>query len=481
MRDLSKYKVGVVLIGGGAKGAYEIGCWKALSEETGMRLAAISGTSIGGINGFLMSVVDFEEAQRIWIDMGRNSPLRFSLSRLIVAFLERLGVAWVLAIQIFVFLPLVTLLAFAVTGVIASLCYVILPRTFFPLVAVLPPLVSTLLIGLATLARGGRINKFTRGGLRFSFRESRRDIRHLVPVEFAALFGLALGIIIPVAMLAYYCLARSASWAWMLLLLPCFALGVLKVFLSSDVGFSSPGEISFVSTEGLEEVLAEHIKADKSMPLQPRLYVSRMREDVVSMPNSLPKWMDEVVREIAPNKPWAEWTLQDLQTYRGRLSEMGLSSYFTNSTTAVLGLEYVQLAGSSMLETADCILSTSAIADVLGRVQQRPQGLEKEDFVLSSMRAEFYDPGLVDNTPIAPLLQNEDCDFIFVIFLDHKIKDSDEYLKTQLSQINDRIRKLNPDLDDETYGSLKSLPFLGPVRTATSRLLDVQVIPLIPS
>jgi hypothetical protein len=144
-------------------------------------------------------------------------------------------------------------------------------------------------------------------------------------------------------------------------------------------------------------------------------------------------------------------------------------------------LEYVQLADRPMLEAADCILSTSAIADVLGTVKERPTGLEEEDFVLSSMRAEFYDPGLVDNTPIAPLLENEECDLIFVIFLDQKIKDSSEYLRTELSQINDRIRRLNPDLDDETYGSLKSRRFLRPVRTAPSKILHAQVISLIPS
>ena len=36
----------IALEGGGAKGAYEIGAWKAL-EEAGIKYNAVSGTSVG--------------------------------------------------------------------------------------------------------------------------------------------------------------------------------------------------------------------------------------------------------------------------------------------------------------------------------------------------------------------------------------------------------------------------------------------------
>ncbi len=60
--------VGLVLAGGGAKGAYEIGVWKAL-RETGVaeRIQVFSGSSVGAINATLFaSVGDADECIRLW-------------------------------------------------------------------------------------------------------------------------------------------------------------------------------------------------------------------------------------------------------------------------------------------------------------------------------------------------------------------------------------------------------------------------------
>lgn len=62
--DLSK-EYGIVLEGGGAKGAYQIGAWKALAEA-GIKIKGISGVSVGALNGALMCMDQLEEAQRIW-------------------------------------------------------------------------------------------------------------------------------------------------------------------------------------------------------------------------------------------------------------------------------------------------------------------------------------------------------------------------------------------------------------------------------
>lgn len=43
---------GLVLAGGGGKGAYQLGAWKAL-KEMDVRFDAIAGASIGSINGAL--------------------------------------------------------------------------------------------------------------------------------------------------------------------------------------------------------------------------------------------------------------------------------------------------------------------------------------------------------------------------------------------------------------------------------------------
>lgn len=56
---------GLVLEGGGAKGAYQIGAWKAL-KEAGIHIKGISGTSVGALNGALIAMDDFEKAEKIW-------------------------------------------------------------------------------------------------------------------------------------------------------------------------------------------------------------------------------------------------------------------------------------------------------------------------------------------------------------------------------------------------------------------------------
>ncbi len=55
----------IVLEGGGAKGAYEVGVWKAL-EEAGVEFNAVAGTSVGALNGALMVMGDLDEAVRLW-------------------------------------------------------------------------------------------------------------------------------------------------------------------------------------------------------------------------------------------------------------------------------------------------------------------------------------------------------------------------------------------------------------------------------
>ena len=47
-------KCGLVLSGGGAKGAYQVGVVKALAEA-GVRVDAVAGASIGALNGAIVA------------------------------------------------------------------------------------------------------------------------------------------------------------------------------------------------------------------------------------------------------------------------------------------------------------------------------------------------------------------------------------------------------------------------------------------
>lgn len=55
----------VVLGGGGAKGSYEVGVWKAL-REIGFEYDTVVGSSVGSINGALMVQGDYEIAETMW-------------------------------------------------------------------------------------------------------------------------------------------------------------------------------------------------------------------------------------------------------------------------------------------------------------------------------------------------------------------------------------------------------------------------------
>ena len=66
-RNKQKRDIGLVLCGGGAKGAYQIGVWKYL-KEVGLdqRIAAISGASIGALNSLLIAQDEYDKAVLLW-------------------------------------------------------------------------------------------------------------------------------------------------------------------------------------------------------------------------------------------------------------------------------------------------------------------------------------------------------------------------------------------------------------------------------
>jgi NTE family protein len=57
--------IGLVLAGGGAKGAYQVGAWQALREQ-GIEFDVITGTSIGALNAALFAADDLDKAQSFW-------------------------------------------------------------------------------------------------------------------------------------------------------------------------------------------------------------------------------------------------------------------------------------------------------------------------------------------------------------------------------------------------------------------------------
>jgi len=58
----------IALEGGGARGAYQVGAWRAL-EDAGIRYNAVSGTSVGALNGAMMAMRDLPNAEKLWKDI----------------------------------------------------------------------------------------------------------------------------------------------------------------------------------------------------------------------------------------------------------------------------------------------------------------------------------------------------------------------------------------------------------------------------
>ena len=73
-----KHKIGLVLAGGGGKGAYELGVWKYLAEiGLTKKISVISGSSVGALNAILLTLCDFDTAVDIWTTQLESNILDF--------------------------------------------------------------------------------------------------------------------------------------------------------------------------------------------------------------------------------------------------------------------------------------------------------------------------------------------------------------------------------------------------------------------
>ncbi len=67
-------KIGLGLAGGGARGAYQIGVWKALKEHgIDVFIETVSGASVGSINAILFAMGDYEKAEQLWLDLEKDT------------------------------------------------------------------------------------------------------------------------------------------------------------------------------------------------------------------------------------------------------------------------------------------------------------------------------------------------------------------------------------------------------------------------
>ena len=70
-------KYGLVLSGGGTKGAFEIGVWQALREMK-IHTPCVIGTSVGALNAAVIAQNDFDKALDFWSNLTINQVLNLN-------------------------------------------------------------------------------------------------------------------------------------------------------------------------------------------------------------------------------------------------------------------------------------------------------------------------------------------------------------------------------------------------------------------
>lgn len=77
----------LVLGGGGARGAFEIGVWKAL-HELNYHPDIVAGTSVGALNGALLLQGKVEQAEKMWKEIETANILEYEFPLSIDSFQE---------------------------------------------------------------------------------------------------------------------------------------------------------------------------------------------------------------------------------------------------------------------------------------------------------------------------------------------------------------------------------------------------------
>ena len=75
MKDEKEY--GLVLAGGGTRGAYQVGAWKAL-KELNIKIKGIAGASIGALNGALFLQNDYAMVSKMYETIKINNVMKIS-------------------------------------------------------------------------------------------------------------------------------------------------------------------------------------------------------------------------------------------------------------------------------------------------------------------------------------------------------------------------------------------------------------------
>lgn len=91
-------KIGLVFSGGGGKGPYQVGVWRAIKElGLTLNISAVSGTSVGALNAVLFAQQDIDNAEQAWLSMSPSDILHIDVER-VINFIVSKGISAPLAL-----------------------------------------------------------------------------------------------------------------------------------------------------------------------------------------------------------------------------------------------------------------------------------------------------------------------------------------------------------------------------------------------
>jgi NTE family protein len=80
-KEEAESPLGLVLSAGGARGAYQVGCWRAFLDR-GLTFGAVAGSSIGALNGAFVAQGDWRSAHDLWMELTRTTIIKPEYERL---------------------------------------------------------------------------------------------------------------------------------------------------------------------------------------------------------------------------------------------------------------------------------------------------------------------------------------------------------------------------------------------------------------
>jgi predicted acylesterase/phospholipase RssA len=360
-------RIGLVLAGGGAKGAYQFGCLRAFAER-GLTFDAVCGTSVGALNALLWSTGRLNQGHDLWKRLDQKAFIPWAVPS---------PLKWIL-IPIISFFHVVqaTLLGGVPTELLAQVRGLRLLRSlmFYP------------------MAVGATLSAF----------DARSATTRIVSVVIAALGGWAVSAVIVEVVTDVS--NREKNFAALFLVGVCAVLLLVVGTVAGIVSWLRTGINPFggpkITLESVQAALwlaqlglllvslfiAEAAASATAGPL--RTKVNRLLLE----PLSCRMYVAAAERRGLWDPDAPEWTHDEY------------SNDATPATKAAYIPRYICVNDLAVTERADAILASSAL----------PFGLLR---AVRVGKANLVDGGVIDNEPLFPLVELYPCDVLVVIVM----------------------------------------------------------------